>query len=271
MASGANSERRMSCGNTGSAVGMDVFTDLDRTLIFSHRVQLTQPRVLAERLHGRKQSYMTAKALAFLSSARDIRLIPVTTRSMLQYERIELLGNQIPCHYALVCNGGELLIDGKLDRAWHEQTEMLYAPQIQALREVRSVFEELVPPRRSIHHPFDVYMYASVPDVQKTADALREAVSDRGLVVRTDSRKVFCLPEKMDKGAAMCRFQKRFGKDFCVAAGDSEFDIPMLNEADWAVTVPELADRVTGARVVLPTSGQVLSDALCDLLASLQS
>lgn len=249
---------------------MDVFADLDHTLIFSHRVQLMQPKVLVERLYGREQSYMTAKTLAFLSSAHDIRLIPVTTRSLAQYARIELLGSRIPCRYALVCNGGELLLDGKPDPAWHEQTQTLYAPALQSLRCARDVLAKLAP-QCEVHEPSGLFVYASVPDVQKTAQALREAVSGRDLVVRTDNRKVFCLPEKMDKGAAVQRFRERFGSDICVAAGDSEFDLPMLNLSSWAVTVPELASRVTGSRVVLPAHGQVLSDALCDLLASLQS
>ena len=46
-----------------------LFSDLDRTLIFSHRVELPGEKLPVELLEGRVQSYMTRRTLAYLQEA----------------------------------------------------------------------------------------------------------------------------------------------------------------------------------------------------------
>ena len=43
------------------------------------------------------------------------------------------------------------------------------------------------------------------------------------------------MPKSLDKGTALKRFCAMTGASFTIAAGDSEFDTPMLNGADLAV------------------------------------
>ena len=57
------------------------FSDLDRTLIFSHRIALPREKLVVELLNGREQSYMTCRTLAYLQNAAWLRLVPVTMRS----------------------------------------------------------------------------------------------------------------------------------------------------------------------------------------------
>lgn len=51
-------------------------------------------------------------------------IIPTSTRTEEQYKRIELDIGIVP--YALVCNGGVLLVNGKRDREWYlESLQMI--------------------------------------------------------------------------------------------------------------------------------------------------
>ena len=88
------------------------------------------------------------------------------------------------------------------------------------------------------------------------------------LAVFRDSRKVYCLPRSLNKGAAARRYQIRSGHEGYIAAGDSEFDIPMLRAADICLCPEGLPDFVpAGKRIVC--SG-VFSDTICDRLTELR-
>ena len=51
-------------------------------------------------------------------------IIPTSTRTEEQYKRIDLDIGIVP--YALVCNGGVLLVNGKRDREWYlESLQMI--------------------------------------------------------------------------------------------------------------------------------------------------
>ena len=87
------------------------FSDLDNTLIYSHRTTFTQKKVLVEYLRGKEQSFMTQETYNFMCSNR-IKFIPVTTRSVEQYNRLFVFGKEIEADHALVCNGAILLNKG---------------------------------------------------------------------------------------------------------------------------------------------------------------
>ena len=55
-------------------------------------------------------------------------IIPTSTRTEEQYKRIDLDIGIVP--YALVCNGGVLLVNGKRDREWYlESLQMIRKQQ----------------------------------------------------------------------------------------------------------------------------------------------
>lgn len=60
-------------------------------------------------------------------------IIPTSTRTEEQYKRIELDIGIVP--YALVCNGGVLLVNGKRDREW-------YLESLQMIRNSRPEMEK---------------------------------------------------------------------------------------------------------------------------------
>lgn len=85
------------------------FSDLDNTLVYSHRVLLPGERIAVEYLNDHIQSYMTKKTYDFFSKSNGVFLIPATTRTCEQYARLSETFARFGCRYALVCNGGILL------------------------------------------------------------------------------------------------------------------------------------------------------------------
>ena len=74
-----------------------VACDLDQTLIFSRRSFRLPPGaaepelVLVERLNGEPAAFMTATAFAGIAElARQAVLVPVTTRTLDQYRRVDV-------------------------------------------------------------------------------------------------------------------------------------------------------------------------------------
>lgn len=252
-----------------AGITVDLFSDLDNTLIYSHRTELPPDKVAVEYLNGQAQSFMTARALWFLQNASWARLIPVTTRSVEQFRRVFVFERTLPCRYALVCNGGELLIDGESDPQWLRETRQLAAQELAALPEAADAMRAITPER--IHAPSDLMVYAKCGDPVQAAKILRTRVDLTRLNVLHDSRKVYCIPHSINKGSALERFQKRFPTRFIVAAGDSEFDIPLLNAADLAVFPRQLEAKIHCPRKVVVDSGEVLSDGLCSILEALKA
>ena len=93
-----------------------VHTDLDNTLIYSYKHEIGGPKTCVEIYQGREISFMTEtshRLLGQLCSKPGVLVVPTTTRTLEQYQRIDL-GIGVP-EYALVCNGGVLLHQGKED------------------------------------------------------------------------------------------------------------------------------------------------------------
>lgn len=98
-------------------------SDLDRTLIYSHRM-LEQYAYkgayeLIEVLDDRPLSYMSIETKASLQAIHQAGwFIPVTTRTTAQFERITLFQQEIKPEYAVTTNGGCILHHGKPLEEW---------------------------------------------------------------------------------------------------------------------------------------------------------
>ena len=96
-------------------------TDLDNTLIYSYKHELGADKRCVEVYHGREISFITAETERLLQQIKarenQIVMIPTTTRTTEQYHRIQLGIGELP--YALVCNGGVLLVRGREDEDWY--------------------------------------------------------------------------------------------------------------------------------------------------------
>ena len=247
-------------------------SDLDNTLIYSHRREMPADKVLAEYLDGREQSYVTAYSAQALGklAENDIFLVPVTTRTQAQFDRIFIFGQNgiVPCRYALVCNGSVLLKDGVPDEKWLAES---MAVAEREFPEVKRIYGKMLETPERDHakliEPFMAYMLSDRA-AELTEELSQEA--DSSLVtVCTHSRKVYCMAKSLTKGMAVKRLKEYLGAETLIAAGDSELDIPMLEAADSCFCAEEIAHLVRSENVTpLP---HPLSDGICKELLGYKS
>ena len=96
-------------------------TDLDNTIIYSYKHDIGMRKRNVEFYQGREISYITEETYRLLQQLKnEMLIVPTTTRTLEQYQRIDLGIGQFP--YALVCNGGVLLVDGMRDEAWYQDS-----------------------------------------------------------------------------------------------------------------------------------------------------
>ncbi len=214
---------------------LTLFTDLDNTLIHSHRHRLTEPGSCVELLNGRRQSFALDALVSYLRDGDWLDIVPVTMRTFEQYSRLGPLIEALGLSRALICSGAILLDRLAFDGSWLEESRRLAGRSRGALARLREAS-----PAGSVVSvdPFMFYIKTDRPG--EVLDELREKADPGSVLLYRDSGKVYCLASAFSKGTAV----ERFGGRPCIAVGDSEPDIPMLNAADYAVCPDALYDRV---------------------------
>ncbi|MCQ2001500.1 HAD family hydrolase [Arthrobacter zhaoxinii] len=220
-------------------------SDLDRTLIYSANAlflntedALAPAMVVAEVYEGKPLSYMTRAAEALLVSAAEASVfVPVTTRTVAQYRRIQLPG-PTP-EYAVTTNGGVILHHGETVVDWQASVRSLVTTGCAPLAEIeaylgRPEFHEWILKLRSAE---DLFAYAIVDREALPGEfllALEDWCDARGWTVSLQGRKLYCVPTPVTKQQAVAEVARRIGADRIIAAGDSLLDRPMLECADVA-------------------------------------
>ena len=247
-----------------------LFIDLDNTLIFSHRHFITAPKRTAELLNGKVQSYITEKTYSFFSNQQSLLVVPVTTRTLPQYARIENLLKELGCCFSLACNGAVLLRNGIIDPSWTEESLSLSKTERQELPAATRWLSEKCG-QSAVHVALDMFVYAGTESPERIAHALKQIVDSQKVDVLYDSRKVYCIPKSLNKGTAVQRFVRKYGISFSIAAGDSDFDVPMLNLGNLAIFPSYLENKVDNKRRIIVEENKCFSDELCVYLGSLLS
>lgn len=238
-----------------------LFSDLDSTLIYSHRHGHDESCIWVEELRGKQQSFMTAGTYRFFTEQCSLRVVPVTTRDHAQYARLSGLAEAMDWEHALICNGAVLLSGEAEDTLWHEDSERLSAPDQPYLTKLRQLAENKDGSEAVIRSdPFMFYVRAENAD--ETYPLLKAAADPDHIAVYRDSRKVYCIPRSLSKGRAVRRYCSRFGYDSFMAAGDSRFDISMLVAASEAFCPEALAPHVHTNGKLHICIGR-FSDSLC--------
>ena len=98
-------------------------------------------KIAVERYQGREISYITEKTYRLLKQIKEqFLVVPTTTRTKEQYDRIDLKAGAFP--YALVCNGGVLLVKGERDEAWYRVSKELASEGMRELYKARGLLEK---------------------------------------------------------------------------------------------------------------------------------
>jgi hydroxymethylpyrimidine pyrophosphatase-like HAD family hydrolase len=216
-------------------------SDLDNTLIHSYRVAEAGD-ICVETRDGKKLSFMSPKAHGILKDiAAKCTFVPVTTRSLEHYRRLDL---GVKPKYALVANGALLLMDGEVDELWASETRRRLNVTLPDIEPGKFLFD--------IRRVDGFFIFAKSGDPPKAVKYLRGVLKDSAFEARSVHDKVYILPAGLDKGIAVKRLRERISSDYVICAGDSELDLPMLAIADMAV-VPETLGLRRECMNVLPS------------------
>lgn len=239
-------------------------TDLDSTVIRSHRHPSAPDSVWVEQLNGHDQSFMTAETHRYFSRQEQFRIVPLTTRTRAQYARLEESLTALGWDTALICNGAVLLQNGEEDAAWSAESAALAAPCLPQMLALKQLAEDAAGAENVIWtEPFFFYIRGADPEQMY---ALLQAHADpEHFAVCRDARKVYCIPHVLGKGNAARRFLQYTGQKILIAAGDSAFDLPLLAEADIGMC-PEALREQAAAKGKLYLCGEPFSDEICRIL-----
>jgi len=220
-------------------------SDLDRTLIYSLSaigVPEDSPGLVpAEIINGATVSYISSEALSQLAAlARNIVFMPVTTRTVQQYKRINLFQETVIPDYAITSNGGNILVGGEVDREWRESVGRLVVSQSAGAEEVRFIVrsalrEEWIISERycdDLFYTFVVQRDLLPPDL---AALLGEQLAGLGWSVSLQGRKLYAVPMAVSKSAAIEHVRRTVQREPMVASGDSLLDKCLLDAADYAI------------------------------------
>lgn len=214
--------------------------DLDNTLIYSYKKDIGSEKRCVEVYQGREISFMTEQTYRLLREvSRKFLFVPTTTRTEEQYRRIDL-GVGVP-EYALVCNGGVLLKGGKEDVSWYRETMASIQASAEQLKKAERLMAEDESRSFEVRNIRSLFLFTKSSEPEKTAMRLRNALDPSLVSVFTNGVKVYVLPVDLDKGKAVSRLRRRLQPELVLAAGDSLFDVPMLEAADVGFAPAETA------------------------------
>lgn len=217
-------------------------TDLDNTLIYSHRYIENHVSSLAEvlcieQLNGRNISYISLEvldALNKLAANKECTFVPITTRRLEQYNRINL--GIIP-EYAVVANGGIILHKGVPLQEWSEHI----ADSIDAYQFSRLIaeFKKLKGLTSQVNVCDNCFIFFKIVDpVEFDAVCSRLSPEYENWILARYDLKCYAFPKCCSKGRALQYLRDKLKVDLVVASGDSMLDESMLSIADLAV-VPQ--------------------------------
>jgi len=206
-------------------------TDLDNTIIYSYKHDIGNEKMNVEIYKEREISFISNHTYELLKKVNEeFLIIPTSTRTIEQYERIDLKIGTFK--YALVCNGSVLLVDGKKDKDWYEESLRLAKP---SNLEVKKALEYLENDKRrtfELRYIEDLFVFTKCYKSETVVNELREYLDKNLVSVFNNKEKVYVLPTSLSKGKAIERLRKYLKAEFIIAAGDSEFDISMVEAAD---------------------------------------
>lgn len=218
-------------------------SDLDQTLIYSHRAfnsqELDEQIRPVEWLDDRYISFMTQKALIKLRElSQRVLFVPVTTRTKLQFQRINFREYNIAHSYAVTSNGGTIFYQGREDNDW-TQYVLEGRDNCLAVEDLVTKFNEISNPSwvspNSGRLADDLFYYCLIERENIPLAELASFkiwASDNNWELSVQGRKLYLVPMNVNKKAAIRYIKQKEGRSRVVAAGDSLLDLEMLKAAD---------------------------------------
>lgn len=251
---------------------MELFLcDLDNTLIYSYKKEIGLNKQLVETKKEKALSYMTAYSFKKMEQViKEYCFIPITTRSLEQYRRINFPSNWRP-DYALVANGGILLYKNEIEDNWYTETQEIIQKAKQQLQQAISLLKQDSNVTFDICLVDNCFVFTKSKDTEQTKRQLEKQLDLQKVLIISQYSKLYILPRNLQKDGAAERICQFLGYKQYICAGDSLFDIPMLSKAKLAILPEELEETYSfsGAekKKVIPNS-KLFSDGIMETLLS---
>jgi hydroxymethylpyrimidine pyrophosphatase-like HAD family hydrolase len=235
-------------------------TDLDRTVIYSDRAlqELGYPdeRMLkpVERKGDKWVSYMTDTSFELLKEINQRFLfIPVTTRTTEQFNRIFIFKKDIPVTYAITSNGGHILYKGEELEEWSIILTEKMRMEAASINEIKSFLQKegiyLDGEVKQAEELFFYFILNKIPSIF-TINKIKDAVTSFGWRISLQGRKLYFVPNAINKGDALEFICQKEGVTKMAGAGDSNLDWDFLKhcQAQYVPIHGELArqNMITG-------------------------
>ncbi|MCI8306758.1 MAG: HAD hydrolase family protein [Lachnospiraceae bacterium] len=217
------------------------FCDLDGTIIQSHRI-CPENGVLVELYNDKPLSYMDYRAYERLQDIPKNLFIPVTSRTMEQYRRIFLYRDGGFPKYALLDNGGILLVNGEEDVQWNKEIKQYISSDLHRYEEILNHITEYGECKVQDDLVIFVKPYSDRDDAL-LGDYMRKW---KGMQMFRHGSKVYICPDRLTKGYAVGKFIRNYSVKNAIAAGDSAVDITMIEAVSHGFYPPELRESVSG-------------------------
>ncbi|RKD25273.1 Hydroxymethylpyrimidine pyrophosphatase [Caminicella sporogenes DSM 14501] len=222
-------------------------SDLDRTLIYSEKfiVGFAEKSIKirpVEYKEGKIISYMSEKVISKLKSiSENVLFIPVTTRTIEQYERIDVFKNLIKPQYAIVTNGGNILKDGRLDVNWNKKIKNKIKHECLSIDEVINKFKEIASDRWILksRKADDLFLYYIIDREKMAMNELNDFVKwlrNKNWRSVLHGRKLYFIPNCVNKRESLSYISEKEGREIIIAAGDSILDLDMAEIADYFIS-----------------------------------
>lgn len=220
-------------------------SDLDQTLIYSQpseRAEQLGDRILiAELIDGKVRSYMSRVTYDRLQALMgELIFMPVTTRTIAQYERIHLISQIMKPKYAVTSNGGNILIDGLVDTEWRDLVKNRVRETSLPVEDALLVMNEVLQQDWVVSSTYcDGLFFSHIVErdrmpVQEIADLSAQLLA-MGWRTSVQGRKVYIVPQAVSKGGAVAHLKRMIGGLKIIASGDSLLDQSLLDMADFAI------------------------------------
>lgn len=219
-------------------------SDLDRTLIYSKKAMgeaFGSTEVIPVELYqGEHISFMspeTARLLVELS--KTALFVPVTTRTIEQYERIFYIRETFKPKYAVTSNGGNVLIDGVPDPGWQRHVAQALTRSENA-EKVIEAFDRIASPDwvKSYRHSDNLFYSIILERENMPLDIVedfRKELADMRWNLSVQGRKMYLVPDGVSKGDGLLHVKALAGASRIAASGDSLLDESLLKAADYAI------------------------------------
>ena len=125
-----------------------------------------------------------------------------------------------------------MLYENQIEKNWLFETKQMIESSEKELEKAKEILKKDMAICFEIRKVDDIFIYTKSMEPEKTAKILSQQLDLEKVFVDTNGEKIYVFPKILSKGLAIKRLKNFLQCDTIFSAGDSGFDISMLEEAD---------------------------------------